>query len=137
LDAARRFAVEEPFARAGVYSAVTVTPWWNALGGTMWDRPAASPDSASTIVIVRWPGRACEPGERDVFWRGLTDPIVREPFVFGGLLLGEDEPATVGMVFALDRELPDTRRLVETLTGVPALASIGTQRWSRGGRPAS
>jgi uncharacterized protein YciI len=46
LDAARRFASDEPFARAGLYSAVTVTPWHDALGGTMWDRPAASPQSA-------------------------------------------------------------------------------------------
>jgi hypothetical protein len=103
----------------------------------MWERPPSSPDTASTIVIARWPGHPVEPDERDAFWRGLTDPIAREPFVFGGLLLGEDEPATVGMVFALDRELPDTERLLETLASVPPLTSIAGRRWSRGGRPAS
>jgi uncharacterized protein len=134
--AARRFAFEEPFARAGLYSAVTVTPWWNALGGTMWDRPPASPAPASSLVIARWPGRVCEPRERDALWRALTDPIAQEPFVFGGLLLGEGEGEGVGLVFALDRDLPDTERLVETLAGGPAPTSIVSQRWSRGGRPA-
>jgi hypothetical protein len=41
------------------------------------------------------------------------------------------------MVFALDRELPDTERLLETLASVPPLTSIAGRRWSRGGRPAS
>jgi uncharacterized protein len=135
LGAARRFAFEEPFARAGLYSAVTVTPWCNALGGTMWDRPPASPDTASTIVIARWPRRVCELDERDACWRALTTPIAAEAFVFGGLLFGEGDPDNVGLVFALDLGLPETERLVETLGSVPASTSIVSQRWCRGGRP--
>jgi uncharacterized protein len=135
LGAARRFAFEEPFARAGLYSAVTVTPWCSALGGTMWDRPPAAPDTESTIVIARWPGRVCEPEERDASWRALTDPVAREAVVFGGLLLGEDGRENVGLVFALDPGLPETERLVGTLGCVPASTSIVSQRWCRGGRP--
>jgi uncharacterized protein YciI len=135
LGAARRFAFEEPFARAGLYSAVTVTPWCNALGGTMWDRPPASPDTVSTIVIAGWPERVCEPDERNAFWRAVTKPIAGEAFVFGGLLLGEGDRDTVGLVFALDLGLPETERLVGTLDCVPASTSTVSQRWSRGGRP--
>jgi hypothetical protein len=135
LGAARRFAFEEPFARAGLYSAVTVTPWCNALGGTMWDRPPASPDTESTIVIARWPGRVCEPDERNAFWRALTKPIAGEAFVFGGLLIGEGDRDTVGLVFALDLGLRETERLAGTLGCVPASTSIVSQRWCRGGRP--
>jgi hypothetical protein len=57
--------------------------------------------------------------------------------VFGRLLLGEDGREIVGAVFALGREPPDTERLVVTLAVVPPLASIVSQRWSRGGRPVS
>jgi uncharacterized protein YciI len=135
LRAARRFAFEEPFSRARLYSAVTVTPWCNALGGTMWDRPPATPDTASTIVMAHWPACICEPGERDAFWRALTSPIAGEVLVFGGLLLGEDDRDTAGLVFALDLGLPETERLVETLGCLPAPTSIVSQRWSRGGRP--
>jgi uncharacterized protein len=134
LGAARQFAFEEPFARAGLYSAVTVTPWCNALGRTMWDRLPASPDTASTIVIARWPGCVCEPGERGASWRTLINPIAGEAFVFGGFLVGEGERDNVGLVFALDLGLPETERLAGTL-GVPASSSIVSQRWSRGGRP--
>jgi len=129
IEAARRFASEEPFARAGLYSSVAITPWCNILGGTMWARSPASPDTASTVVIARWPGRVCEPDERDASWRELWNPIAREASVFGGLLLDEDERDSVGLVFAVDLDLPDTRRLVETLGRLPTPTSIRSHRW--------
>ena len=135
LTAARRFAFEEPYSRAGLYSTVTVTPWCNALGGTMWDRPPASPETQSTIVIASWPGRPCAPDVRDACWRALTHPVAQEAFVFGGLLLGQGEGETVGLAFALDRDLSDTERLVTTLGCAQASNSIVSRRWSRGGRP--
>ena len=135
LTAARRFALEEPYSRAGLYSAVTVTPWSNALGGTMWDRPPASPETPSTMVIASWPRRPCAQDQRDAAWRALTHPAGREAFVFGGLLLGKGESETVGLAFALDRDLPDTERLVETLGCAQTSTSIMSHRWCRGGRP--
>ncbi len=75
LEAARRFALDEPYARAGLYSSVSVTPWWNALGGTMWDRPPATRDLASTLVIARWPQVGCEPEARADAWREATRSI--------------------------------------------------------------
>ena len=135
LTAARRFAFEEPYSRAGLYSAVTVTPWYNALGGTMWDRPPASPETASTIVIAGWPARACVHDQRDACWRTLTHAAAPEPLVFGGLLLGESESETVGLAFAVDRDLPATERLAETLGFAQTSTSIVSHRWRRGGRP--
>src|SRR5688572_6327859 len=39
--AARRFADEEPYHRAGVYAEIQVRRYVNVLGRSMWDRPAA------------------------------------------------------------------------------------------------
>jgi len=52
-QAARMFAFQEPFYRAGVYGQVLVRRWRNALGRTMWDYPAEPDDDRRFLVIGR------------------------------------------------------------------------------------
>jgi hypothetical protein len=52
-QAARVFAFQEPFYRAGVYREVLVRRWRNALGRTMWDYPAEPGDDRRFLVIGR------------------------------------------------------------------------------------
>ena len=52
-QAARVFAFQEPFYRAGVYGEVLVRRWGNALGRTMWDYPAEPGDDRRFLVIGR------------------------------------------------------------------------------------
>ena len=52
-QAARAFAFQEPFYKAGVYDQVLVRRWGNALGRTMWDYPAAPGDDRRFLVIGR------------------------------------------------------------------------------------
>jgi uncharacterized protein YciI len=50
-QAARVFAFQEPFYRAGVYGQVLVRRWGNVLGRTMWDYPAELGDDRRFLVI--------------------------------------------------------------------------------------
>jgi len=52
-QAARVFAFQEPFYRAGVYGEVLVRRWRNVLGRTMWDYPAEPGDDRRFLVIGR------------------------------------------------------------------------------------
>jgi uncharacterized protein YciI len=52
-QAARVFAFQEPFYRAGVYGEVLVRRWRNTLGRTMWDYPAQPGDDRRFLVIAR------------------------------------------------------------------------------------
>ena len=52
-QAARVFAFQEPFYRAGVYGEVLVRRWRNTLGRTMWDYPAELGDERRFLVIGR------------------------------------------------------------------------------------
>jgi uncharacterized protein YciI len=102
--AARVFAFQEPFYRAGVYDRVLMRRWRNALGRTMWDYPAEPGDDRRFLVIGRGkPGveaarQALEAAQRRWFgWVGsallvqLRDRAAVEamvagaPYVQGGL----------------------------------------------------
>jgi uncharacterized protein YciI len=101
------FAFEEPFAAAGWYAAVTVTPYLPLTDGTMWDRPRAPRGTRSSFVTA-----TSTPG-------GTYDD-----WVFAGSLLDADG-LVVGFAGALD------------LTEHEAAARVPgaeVSRWRRGGR---
>jgi uncharacterized protein YciI len=62
--AARVFAFQEPFYRAGVYGEVLVRRWGNALGRTMWDYPAEPGASWSSATASRAWRRPARPWSR-------------------------------------------------------------------------
>ena len=63
-QAARVFAFQEPFYRAGVYDEVLVRRWRNELGRTMWDHPADDRRSWSSAMASRAWRRPARPWRR-------------------------------------------------------------------------
>ena len=133
--AARRFAEEEPYRRAGVYAEVAVIRFVNLLGCTMWDRPPAPDAAESTFLVARWtPVRADAQAQRAAEGlRGASPDL----WVFLGLLVSEDGTRTVGIAGAADAPVDAARAALRD-----ALASLGqadapieAHRWQRGGRP--
>jgi uncharacterized protein YciI len=126
--AARRFADEEPFQRAGLYAETTILRFADLLGGTMWDRPAAPGLGRSTFVIARWTAIAAP--VRDA----LLSPV--PPWVFAGLLVTDDGRDCIGAAAALDADSVAAEgavRGVLAAVGQPR-AAIEVHRWTRGGR---
>jgi uncharacterized protein YciI len=97
-QAARVFAFQEPFYRAGVYGEVLVRRWRNTLGRTMWDYPAEPGDDRRFLVIGRGkPGveaarRALEAAQR----RWFGEPGHRDRVILRGPLLSDDGAGWVG-----------------------------------------
>jgi hypothetical protein len=91
-QAARGFAFQEPFDRAGVYGQVLVRRWRNLLGRTMWDSPAEPGDERRFLVIGRGrPGvaaarRALAAAQR----RWFGEPGHRDGVIVGGPLRSDD-----------------------------------------------
>ena len=104
-QAARVFAFQEPFYRAGVYGEVLVRRWRNALGRTMWDYPAEPGDDRRFLVVGRGkPGveaarQALEAAQR----RWFGEPVHRDGFILGGPLLSEDGAGWVGSALLVQR----------------------------------
>jgi uncharacterized protein YciI len=118
-QAARVFAFQEPFYRAGVYGEVLVRRWRNTLGRTMWDYPAEAGDDRRFLVIGRGkPGRAAarqalEAAQR----RWFGEPGHRDSFILHGPLLADDGAEWVGS--ALLVQLADRAAVQATLAGAP------------------
>ena len=135
LDAAvaRRFALEEPYARAGWYSEVAVTPFHPCVSGTMWDRPRPATDRAAAFIHAR-----CDLGTGDA--AALCQELARpqEPaWLFAGLALGEVPTQAVGLVGAVDLTPDEARRRVRALlraAAVTGAVDVECHRWTRGGR---
>lgn len=136
LDTARRFAVDEPYARAGWYATVTVRAILPCVDGTMWDRPVGDPDRSSTFAVATWDPLAAQTALDLVRTSLARSP---EQWLFAGLVLAADpEPGTgvVGFVGAVD--LPPAAAL-DRLTHLVAPLRLSrphleAQRWTRGGR---
>ena len=126
LDTARRFAAEEPYARAGWYADVRVYPFRPLLEGTMWDRPPAPPGRPSSLVLASWAPRP------------VTDDLARRlagaAWLFAGLLLTEAGDASVGFAGAVDLAPGAAAPVSGELLG--AGLTVEVQRWRRGGRDA-
>lgn len=133
LDAARRFAREEPFCRAGLYSSVEVTRMESLLDGTMWDRPAAGDHVVSTLIAATWPSGP-RPRHASARGRVITALAADARLVFGGVLVTDDGRAAFGVVAGLDLDPGGATRLVAPIMD---RCEVRACRWRRGGRPAA
>lgn len=127
--AADRFAAEEPFWRAGLYSGLTVARAIIVLRREPAGAAAAEPHA---LVTGTWPARARAAG-RPVLPGGEPDRRVR----FLAVLTSDDESAVTGIAaVAAGRPaaaLSIIQPLADQLAG--AAAPLDARRWTPGGRP--
>jgi hypothetical protein len=139
-EAARVFAFEEPYYRAGVYGEVLVRRWRNALGGTMWDFEGDPSVERRFLVIGHGrPGvdaarQALLPEHRRYF----VDRGYQRRFIERGPLLSDDGMAWVGSAMLV--ELPDRAAVEAMLADEPYVraglyANLEVHDWQFGGRP--
>jgi uncharacterized protein len=140
--AARVFAYEEPYYRAGVYGDVLVRRWRNALGVTMWDFKG-DPERNRRFLVVGH-GRPGMSATREALVeqhrRYFADRGYDEHFIERGPLLSDDGTEWVGSAMLI--ELPDRAAVAAMLADEPYVqaglyADIETHDWQFGGRPAA
>lgn len=135
MDTACRFALDEPYALAGWYADIAVSPFVSCLEGTMWERPVPNADRPSTFVQATW---APQVHEKELVER-LADLLAREdpPWLFAGIVVNADASRSVGLAAGVD--LPQHQAADRTRTALAAATrwsyELGTDRWRRGGRP--
>ena len=139
-EAARVFAFQEPFYRAGAYGGVLVRRWRNALGRTMWQFPAEPGGDRRFLVIGHGkPGgdaarRALGAAQR----RWFGEPGHRDGVILRGPLLSDDGAGWVGSALLVQRR--DRAAVEAMLAGAPYVqaglyASVEVHDWQFGGRP--
>jgi uncharacterized protein YciI len=139
-EAARVFAFQEPFYRAGVYDQVLVRRWRNVLGRTMWQFPAELGDDRRFLVIghgkpdVEVTRQALGAAQR----RWFGEPGHRDGVILRGPLLSDDGAAWVGS--ALLVQVGDRAAVEVMLAGAPYMqaglyTSVEIHDWQFGGRP--
>ena len=132
---AQRFAFDEPYAQAGWYSEIAVTPFESLIQGTMWDRPVSLVDHVSSFAVASWmPTNRTSDFVDSVRTRVARADGPQWPFV--GLLLSDDSAQIIGLAGSVDLSAPATRSwLREQLAALPiAHTDLAVQRWRRGGR---
>jgi uncharacterized protein len=139
-QAARVFAFQEPFYRAGVYGQVLMRRWRNVLGRTMWQFPGALGGDRRFLVIGH--GRLGVEAARQALGaaqrRWFGEPGHREGVILGGPLLADDAAGWVGSVLLVQA---GDRAAVEALwAGAPYVraglyGSVEVHDWQFGGRP--
>jgi uncharacterized protein len=138
-QAARAFAFQEPFYRAGVYDQVLVRRWRNTLSRTMWEYPFEPGDDRRFLVIARGkPGVEAARQELEAAQRRwFGEPGYRDGLILRGPLLADDGAGWVGS--ALLVQLPDRAAVAAMWAGAPYVqgglyASVEIHDWQFGGR---
>jgi uncharacterized protein YciI len=138
-QAARAFAFQEPYYRAGVYDQVLVRRWRNTLGRTMWDYPAELGGDRRFVVIGHAkPGleptrQALGAAQR----RWLGGPGLRDRLILVGPLLSDDGVGWVGsalLVQARDRAAVEAMVADAPYVRAGLYASVELHDWQFGGR---
>jgi uncharacterized protein YciI len=131
LDA-QRFAKEEPYYQANLYSSVTVTRFRNLLRQTMWERAPSVPPEYSTFILANWPIRSCTAKQIEQL---QTAGLANRSWVFLGLLLSTDDKC-IGIAAAADLKPEAAESSLRELLELSELYSdsIELSRWQRGGR---
>jgi uncharacterized protein len=124
---AHSFAYREPYAQAGWYADVSVTPMVPAVEGTMWDHPRPAPDQPSSFLRASWPARPLE----DV--ASVRRRLAESSWLFAGLLLTEDLASTSGVAAAIDLSPSDAADHLRACLDFD-LPELEVHRWARGGR---
>jgi uncharacterized protein YciI len=134
---ALRFAHEEPYAQAGWYSTITVSPIVACTDGTMWDSAVPAPPAVSSLVTAsfRFESGTAQDLASSVRQR-LRNSGSRHWIYIG--VTRDDDGGAVGLMGLADESPTDAHQTAFSLlraVGVidPAAES---QPWRRGGRPA-
>jgi len=135
--AAHRFAHEEPFAMAGWYSTISVSPVVPSMDGSMWDRPAAVPGQASCLVTASFLDQNRSAVDLASSVRQRLDALESARWIFVGVT-SDDTGNAVGFVAMADEDPSDTQRNAPALLRSVGITdpTIRSQLWRRGGRPA-
>ena len=130
-EAARVFAFDEPYAKAGVFEDIIVRRWRNALGRTMWDFEGDAANNQRFLVIGH--GRPGTTEERDSLLEAHRDYFIDGGYLPGfierGPLYNEDETEWVGSAMLI--ELPDRAAAESFWNDEPFAANGGYQKDSR------
>jgi uncharacterized protein len=136
LDAAHRFAHDEPYAKAGWFSAVTVSPIVPCLDGTMWDRPAPAGSDVAALVTSSFSGRGVAAHDLAGTQRQHLDAAAG--WIYVGVTCDEPDHAT-GVIALVDEHPVDARQKLATILDRAGVrdAQVKASRWRRGGRSAA
>jgi len=132
---AARFADEEPFARAGWYSSIQVTPVVACLDGTMWDRPPAQPGGPSALVTATFPPGVGTADGLAASIRPLLEQSELPRWIYLGVARSDTGNAG-GLVAMADGTTADAHDWVTALLRTVGITdpAVTSQPWSRGGR---
>jgi uncharacterized protein YciI len=139
-SAAKVFAYEEPYYRAGVFQEVLVRRWRNALGGTMWDFDGGPTANQRFLVIGHGkPGMtATRDALLDQHRRYYAERGYDQCFIERGPLLSDDGSEWVGsamLVELRDRAAVEAMLADEPYTRAGMYAGVEIHDWQFGGRP--
>lgn len=131
---ARRFAHDEPYAKAGWFSTVTVSPIVPCMDGTMWDRQTPAGSGIAALVTSSFVGSVAAAAD---LARTLRQHLgdVADSWIHVGVTCDEAESATGVMALVDDRPVTAAQKVATVLgsAGVGA-AQVKASRWRRGGR---
>ncbi|MBC9820497.1 YciI family protein [Terrabacter sp. MAHUQ-38] len=134
---AQRFALDEPYARAGWYSEVSVIAMQPCVDGTMWDRPTPAAQNLAAFVRADIVAERTTEHVADTLRRLLAESDDPQ-WLYAGAALSEDRDRAVGLVGLVDRPPESARQSIEAFvlatTGCAA-SGVECHRWQRGGRP--
>ncbi len=124
VAAARAFAFDEPYYRAGVFKSVLLRRWSNTLGRTMWDFPGGRTGGNRYLVLGL--GLGADPDADSV-----TMPSDGTELIAYGPLLSDDGSRSLGALALVRVPDPDAARAV-----LPPnrYADVEVHRWQFGGR---
>ena len=120
--AARTFAFDEPYYRAGVYRDVLLRRWRNLLGRTMWQFPAGYTDANRYLVLGLGTGPAAD----------TAVPRDQDALIAYGPLQSDDGTEWLGTAALIQAPCPAAARAVLT---AERYADIEVHNWDFGGRP--
>jgi uncharacterized protein len=138
-EAARVFAFEEPYYRAGVFRDVLIRRWRNGLGRTMWDFDGDQARNRRFLILGH--GKPGMTATRDALLgehrRYFDDRGYLPHLIARGPLLSDDGEEWLGS--AILAELPDRGALDAMLADEPYVraalyASLEVHDWHFGGR---
>ena len=137
--AARVFAFEEPFYKAGVFRDAMVSRWRNALGRTMWDFQGDAEKNRRFLVIGHGKAGMSEKrdGLLDAHRRYFVDKGYQERFIARGPLLSDDGAQWTGSAMLIELQ---SRDAVEAMLADEPYARNGLYErveihdWRFGGR---
>jgi uncharacterized protein YciI len=137
--AARAFAFEEPYYRAGVFGDVFMRRWRNELGRTMWEFQG-DPDQNQRFLIIGHgiPDASGQRGSLPLRRRFIEDN--RSQVIACGLLLSDDDATWVGGIMlaeASDHAAVEALAARDPYAQAGLYQSVEIHRWRLGGRPSA